>query len=103
MPVMRPLRLNLIVGWLLGVCLVLARGMILLPRHAKPVGVLERGSAVNFLPVGRYGIGDAVMKYVIPSGAGLALIDSSACLVGLVVDWVGGCWLVLGLVVRDGV
>jgi hypothetical protein len=83
--------------------LVLARGMSLLPRHAKPVDVLEHGLAINFKPVGWYAIGDAAVTYVIPSGAGLATIDSSPCLVGLIADWVGGCWLALGLVVRGGV
>lgn len=45
---------------------------------------------------------EAVAEYVIPSGDGLAPIDSFACSVGLV-DWVAVCWLALGLIVRDGV
>lgn len=50
------------------------------------------------------GIGDAVVTCVVmPSGADLAPIDSFTCLVDDVVDRVVGCWLALGLVVRDGV
>ncbi|KAF3437853.1 hypothetical protein FNV43_RR20609 [Rhamnella rubrinervis] len=53
---------------------------VLLPRHAKPVVAFERGCVFNLWPLGCGGIVDAVVACVMPSGAGLAPIDSFACL-----------------------